>query len=80
MADVIPISGAHLAIGMPDKDIISFLRGLLARAEQGDIIGLGAYWVEGQNDILVNIEVGHARAALMVAGSSKLYDETRQRW
>lgn len=80
MAEVIPITGAHLGIGEPDEEIVSLLRAVLARAEKGDVIGLGMYWIEGQNDILLDVKAGCARAALMVSGAWKLFKETDQRW
>lgn len=80
MADIIPLTNAHLPTGHQDEEIVGILRALLARAEKGDIIGLGVYWIEGQNDILVDIKPGCARAALMVAAASRLYKETDRRW
>lgn len=80
MAEVYALTDAHLSINQPDEEIISLLRGALERAERGDVTGLGIYWIEGQNDILVSVIPGCARGALMVAGSSRLYDETKKRW
>lgn len=80
MGEIIPLTDAHLPIGEPDEETIALLRGLLAKAERGDLIGLGTYWVENQNDVVCSVAPGCARAALMVAGSSLLYDETKKRW
>lgn len=80
MAEVIALSNAHLGIGEPDEEIIGLLRAVLARAEKGDVIGLGMYWVEGQNDIFMDVKAGCARAALMVAAASRLFKETDKRW
>lgn len=80
MENIIPLTNAHLPIGAADQEIVALLRGLLAKAEKGDLIGLGAYWIEYQNDVVVSIGAGCARAALMVAGASRLYDETKKRW
>ena len=80
MGDIIPLTGAHLPIGVADEETIALLRGLLAKAERGDLIGIGVYWVEYQNDVLCSIAPGCARAALMVAGASLLYDETKKSW
>ena len=59
---------------------MSLLRGVLARAENGDITGLGLYWVEGQNDTLVGVVPGSARAAIMVSAAWRLFRETEKRW
>lgn len=78
--NVIALTNAHLPIGEVDEQIVSLLRGLLAKAECGDLIGLGAYWVEAQNDVVCSVAPGCARAALMVAASSLLFDETKRGW
>lgn len=80
MAEIIPLTGAHLGIGEADEEIVSLLRDLLAKAERGDVIGMGCYWIEGQNDIVFSVMSGHARAALMVAAASGLNEETLKRW
>lgn len=80
MADVIPLTDAHLPTGHVDEEMVSLLRAILARAERGDVLGLGIYWIEGQNDILMDVKAGCARAALMVAAAGRLYDETNKRW
>lgn len=80
MAEIFQLTNAHLPIGRADEETVALLRGLLAKAESGDIIGFGAYWIEYQNDVVCSIAPGCARAALMVAGSSRLYDETKKRW
>lgn len=80
MADVIPLTAVHLGINEADEEIVSLLRGLLAKAEQGDVIGMGCYWIEGQNDIVYSVASGHARGALMVAAAMGLNQETSNRW
>lgn len=78
--NVIALTDAHLPIGQPEEDIVELLRSLLVKAEKGDLIGFGAYWVECQNDVICSVAPGCARGALMVAGSCMLYDETKKGW
>lgn len=80
MGDIIPLTNAHLGINEANEEIVLLLRALLAKAEMGDVIGMGAYWIEGQNDIVFEVSEGHARGALMVAAAVGLSDETLRRW
>lgn len=80
MSKIVLLPGAHVAIGHPDVGIVAALKHLLNLAETGQIIGLAACWVEGQNDICWQIEQGTARDALLVAAASGLHHDLQERW
>lgn len=81
MAEIVPLSNAHLPIGKAQPDITSLLRSLLAKAERGDVTGFCAAWVEGHaNETNYHIEPGHACGALLVAAVSGLFYEVNRRW
>ena len=77
---VIKLKNASIPEGTIDQDIVVLLRVLLGKAQRGEIIGFCSAWVEGQNDICYQIEGGHARDALLVAGVTGLFLATNERW
>ena len=79
-ADVINLTNAHLPTGKVDAEIVLLLSSLLAKARRGDLTGMCIAWVEGQNDVVYQIEGGFARDALLVAGASGLFWEVHRRW
>ena len=77
---IVKLPNASIPNGTPDPDIVLLLRVLLSKAQRGEIIGFCSAWVEGQNDICYQIEGGHARDALLVAGVTGLFIATNERW
>ena len=77
---VIKLPNASIPEGTVSEDIVTLLRGLLVKAQRGEITGFCSAWVEAQNDVCYQIEGGHARDALLVAGVTGLFLATNERW
>ena len=77
---IIKLPNASIPEGTINPDIVLLLKSLLIKAQRGEIIGFCSAWVEGQNDICYQIEGGHARDALLVAGVTGLFLATNERW
>lgn len=53
----------------PPEDVLSLLRNVLARAECGEVQGLGMFWVQPNRDVLHAYASGSATVNTMVVGA-----------
>lgn len=56
----------------PPAEVVDKLRDLLARAERGEIKGLGFFVVSGADTVFTGWAAGCARSGLMVTGAALL--------
>lgn len=80
MADIHPLSDAHLSTNVPCEDVIALLRALLKEAEHGEIIGLAVACVEGNNRISSCYAAGCADKNLMMASVHGLHTDITRLW
>ena len=80
-ATVFALTRNHLPTGEGcPESVISLLNNLADKASRGEIVGLSAAWVEGNNDCVHQIAIGCADAAKMVASVSALNWDITARW
>lgn len=77
---VIALTRSHLPTGDTPEAVVNLLTGLLDKAKRGELLGLTAAWVEGNNDVGFQIAHGAAPASVLVAAVSALDHEIKSRW
>ncbi len=72
-AEISPLFGGALPdTGTPSEDVIAELRGLLERAERGEILGFGYFTVAGNRNVGTGWASGGAERHLMVTDVAQL--------
>jgi len=74
-AKIYHLTDVHLPTGGTPNCIVELLESLITKAVNGELTGLSAAWVEGNNHVKYNIAFGSADAVAMVAGVAKLFFE-----
>lgn len=73
-ADVFRLTGAGpLIVGTPPQSVIELLEDVLERAKNGEVKGVGLFYIDGANTIYNEYASGCANTTHMCHGASRLW-------